>query len=268
MVLVHHLKEDRYSNVFFNLDQCGYKHAPTNLIRDIVASWKSAEVILTFMIKTILTFLSPNSTSNHVPLEPDIQREINLLLSEQDSLMGKQEWLARAEKIVFEALKNCATFVSPFAINNPDGWQYWLMHFANNHRARQVYNNVLHECDAQAHYGRAGLHMLSYDPSNEGKLYLFDANSRDASKNDLYDDIPRFIAEAGDALSMHEFYEAAYSETPAHSEDIHEMIIENEDIEVITDSGGSRRKPNAIKPNDTLKLKIQPSFFPIFRQDS
>jgi three-Cys-motif partner protein len=263
-----HLKEARYSNVFFNLDQCGYKHAPTNLIRDIVTSWKSAEVILTFMIKTILTFLSPNSTSNQVPLEPDIQREINLLLSEQDSLMSKQEWLARAEKIVFEALKNCATFVSPFAINNPDGWQYWLMHFANSHRARQVYNNVLHECDAQAHYGRAGLHMLSYDPANEGKLYLFDANSRDASKQDLYDDIPRFIAEAGDALSMHEFYEAAYSETPAHSEDIHEMIIENEDVEVITDSGGSRRKPNAIKPNDTLKLKVQPSFFPIFRKDS
>ncbi|MET0116421.1 MAG: three-Cys-motif partner protein TcmP [Sedimenticola sp.] len=260
------LKEARYSNVFFNLDQCGYKHAPTSLIRDIVASWKSAEVILTFMIKTILTFLSPNSTTNQVPLEPDIQKDINLLLSGQDNLMSKQEWLARAEKVVFEALKNCATFVSPFAINNPDGWQYWLMHFANNHRARQVYNNVLHQCDAQAHYGRAGLHMLSYDPANEGKLYLFDANSRDASKNDLYDDIPRFIAEAGDALSMHEFYEAAYSETPAHSEDIHEMIIENEDIEVITDSGGSRRKPNAIKPTDTLKLKVQPTFFPLFKK--
>lgn len=261
------LKAARYSNVFFNLDQCGYKHAPTDLIRDIITSWKSAEVLLTFMIRSMLTYLSPTANNNHVPLEPVIQQEISALLSEQNTVMSKQEWLARAEKIVFEALRSCATFVSPFAINNPGGWEYWLMHFANNHRARQVYNDVLHQCDAQAHYGRAGLHMLSYNPANEGKLYLFDKNSREASKSDLYDDIPRLIAEAGDALSMHEFYEAAYSETPAHSEDIHEMIIENEDVEVITSSGVPRRKANTIKPSDILKLKTQRTFFPLFKSD-
>ena len=40
----------------------------------------------------------------------------------------------------------------------------------------------------------------------------------------------RFISESGDTLSMSDFYSAAYSETPAHSDDIHKMIIDNPDI--------------------------------------
>jgi hypothetical protein len=109
--------------------------------------------------------------------------------------------------------------------------------------------------------------MLSYDPTHEGQLYLFNTDSRQAAKDALYDDIPRFVAESGDAITMHDFYAAAYSETPAHSEDIHEMIMENTDIEVITESGGTRRKANTIKPTDTLKMKDQKSFIFMFPID-
>lgn len=138
------------------------------------------------------------------------------------------------------------------------------MHFATSYRARQVYNDVLHQCDAQAHFGRSGLNMLSYNPAHEGQFYLFNTDSRQAAKEALFDDIPRFVAESGDVINMHDFYAAAYSETPAHSEDIHEMIIENNDIEVITETGGTRRKANTIKPTDTLKMKDQKSFIFMF----
>lgn len=255
---------EKYRNVFFNLDQCGYSQVTSPIIRDIILSWKSAEIFLTFMIKSLLTYLSPNSKSNGVPLEPEMRQKIDALLKDSDSIMGKREWLAEAELIAFHHLKDCAAFVSPFSIQNPSGWQYWLMHFATSYRARQVYNDVLHRCGAQAHFGRSGLKMLSYNPNCEGQLYLFDKSSREAAKEALYDDIPRFVAESGDALSMHEFYVSAYSETPAHSEDIHEIIMSNEDMEVITESGGRRRQANTIKPSDTLKIKSQKSFFFLF----
>src|SRR3546814_7831945 len=85
-------------------------------------------------------------------------------------------------RLVFDSFNGCATYVSPFSINNPDGWRYWLIHFANSYRARQVYNNLLHaNSSEQAHYGRAGLHMLSYDPRHEdGSLYLFDPSGRES----------------------------------------------------------------------------------------
>jgi three-Cys-motif partner protein len=251
-------------NVMFNLDQCGYSQVTSSIIRDIISSWSSAEVILTFMIGSMLTYLSPAKTSGNVPLEPEIEDRIRALLGSGNSI-GKKEWLGEAELVTFAHLKGCAPFVSPFSINNPGGWRYWLMHFASSYRAREVYNNLLHRDEAtQAHFGRSGLHMLSYDPQTEGRLYLFDDDSRESAKVELYDDIPRLVAESGDTLGMGDFYRAAYSETPAHSDDIHEMIIDNPDIEVITESGGERRKPNTIKPTDTLRLKNQRSMFFMF----
>ncbi len=252
-------------NVIFNLDQCGYSDVPTEIIRDIINSWSSAEVLLTFMIGSLLTYLSPKKDASGVPLEPIVRNKIDDLLENGDVLLGKKEWLGEAEKIVYSHYKNCATYVSPFSINNPKGWRYWLMHFANSYRARQVYNDILHkDGESQAHFGRAGLNMLSYDPQDKVQLYLFNKNSRQSAKEALYDDIPRFVAESGDTLSMHDFYAAAYSETPAHSDDIHEMIMKNPDMEVITETGGKRKQPNTIKASDTLKLRSQKSMFFMF----
>ena len=261
------LKQARCSNVLFNLDQCGYSHVTATILRDIISSWNKAEILLTFMIDSMLAYLSPTKGTNNVPLEPEMKQRIDDLLSDMGN-STKKKWLGGAEKIAFEHLKDCATYVSPFSINNPNGWRYWLMHFSNNYRARQVYNDILHKYGAsQAHYGRAGLNMLAYDPKDDYQLYLFDTDSRKLTKEALYDDIPRFVSESGDTLMVSEFYATAYSETPAHSDDIHEMIIENPDLEVITEQGGKRRQANTISASDTLKLKSQRSLLFGFSKD-
>jgi hypothetical protein len=188
----------------------------------------------------------------------------------QTAMLSRREWLGAAERIVFDVFKGSAPYVSPFSINNPEGWRYWLIHFANSYRARQVYNNVLHDNRSiQAHFGRSGLDMLAYDPRHDGAdLFLFDDNGRQRSKAQLMDDIPRLVSSHGDALSVTEFYEAVYNATPAHSDDVHAAIIENPDLEVITQAGGERRKPNTIAIGDTVRLKLQTSFFPVFVRPS
>jgi len=77
-------------------------------------------------------------------------------------------------------------------------------------------------------------------------------------------DIPRLVTNAGDAMSVMEFYESIYNVTPAHADDVHAAIIENPDLEVITPAGGERRKANTIGVNDIIKVKNQRSFFPMF----
>ena len=72
------------------------------------------------------------------------------------------------------------------------------------------------------------------------------------------------MTDAGDAMSMMEFYENIYNVTPAHADDVHAAIMENPDLEVITPTGGERRKPNTIGVNDIIKIKTQRSFFPMF----
>jgi len=259
------LKSASCRNVLFNLDQYGHSEVNVDVISNIMQSWKSAEAFLTFSIDTILAFISMDPKKNSFQFNPELKNEVYTFLKKGGKPINKEAWLGEVERLVFESLKDCGPFVSPFTINNPDGWRYWLMHFANSYRARQVYNDILHANSlVQAHFGRSGFNMLSYNPKYEGQLYLFDDSSRKLAKEELYDDIPRLIAESGDAMGVEEFYRAAYNETPAHSDDIHEMIIENPDVEVITESGGERRKPNTIKVTDVLKLKSQKSMFSMF----
>ncbi len=260
----------RCKNVLFNLDQCGYSHVNPALIRDIIQSWRSAEIFLNFPISTIKTYLSENREKNRVPLDKEIENEIFAHIEDGNHLINKPQWLGFVEKLIFENLKSSAPYVSPFSIHNPNGWGYWLMHFANSYRARQVYNNILHaNSSAQAHFGSSGLKMLSFNPEDENSfLYKFDDGSRMQTINALHEDIPRLISEFGDTIGMNDFCRVAYSETPAHSKDIHEVLIENEDIEVITENGGERRSSKTITTTDTLKLKSQRSWFSMFPKEN
>jgi hypothetical protein len=72
------------------------------------------------------------------------------------------------------------------------------------------------------------------------------------------------VTESGDAINVGEFYECIYNSTPAHNDDVHSAIIENGDLEVLTLSGGVRRKANTIDVSDTIKIKVQRSLFPMF----
>lgn len=259
------LERGGYRNVLFNLDQCGHSHAERATIADIIGSFNSAEVFYTFAIESLLAFLQkgdPNAGPlNHLGVQADE-------LSNLEGRVSKNEWLGAAERLVFASFCNCATYVSPFSINNPSGWRYWLIHFASNYRARQEYNNVLHRnSDMQAHFGRSGLHMLSYDPSHEANgLYLFDVSGRAEAREQLSEDIPRLVTDFGDAIGVGEFYGSIYNMTPAHMDDIHDAIIVSPDLQVLTKSGGERRKASTIAVTDTLRLKRQRSFFPVFFQ--
>lgn len=260
------LISNQYRSVLFNLDQCGHSHVKKNSIVDILQSFRSAEVFYTFMIDSLIAFLRKTDPRRLRSQLAPIGVFGEQLRELEASVLSRREWLGTAERIVFETFKSCAGYVSPFSINNPDGWRYWLIHFANSYRARQVYNNTLHaNSNLQAHFGRSGLNMLAYDPSHDGPaLYLFDDPGRERSRQQLFNDIPRLVSESGDAISVEDFYAAIYNMTPAHTNVVHEAIIDNPDLEVITPAGGGRRKANTIYVEDTIKLKKQLTFFPMF----
>jgi three-Cys-motif partner protein len=257
------LVQNGYQNVLFNLDQCGTSHVNRATLSDIVTSFASAEIFYTFAIASLLAFLTKDNPQllagqlSFLGVQPTD-------LSALEARMSNQEWLGAAERLVFEAFRGCASYVSPFSINDPDGWRYWLIHFASSYRARQEYNNILHQHSSmQAHFGRSGLHMLSFDPTEDANaLYLFDLSGRQRAHAQLLDDIPRLVSEFGDTVAVGQFYGSIYNMTPSHSEDIHSAMIENSDLEVITENGGERRKANTIGPTDTLRMKRQRSFFP------
>ncbi len=259
------LISNKLRSVFFNLDQGGNSLVDFSILKDIMCSWPNPEILFTFMIETITSYLSTEQSKSTVRLPGECEVEVYELLKNSSELINKKEWLGKTERIVYELLRSYCQYLSPFSINNSDGWRYWLLHFANNYRARQAYNDTLHsENVTQAHFGRSGLKMLSYESSSEGQLYLFDENSRQQSLKELENDIPELISGSGDAMTVDEFFFQIYSETPAHSDDIQTALINAPDIEIITTNGGSRRKSNTIHTTDTIKLSPQKSFFELF----
>ena len=214
------LSDGRYRNVIFNLDQCGHRHVDRETLVDIMRSYPSAEVFYTFAIQALISFLRKSEPALLAKQLSRVGVDSNDLKRLEDS-MNTKSWLGVAERLVFEVFRKCAPFVSPFSINNPDGWRYWLIHFANIYRARQVYNNVLHDnSSTQAHFGRSGLEMLHFDPAHhEGTLYLFDNPGRQTAKGQLLSDIPRLISESGDVIGMADFYQSIYNMTPAHTDE-------------------------------------------------
>ena len=255
------LSAERFdANVLFNLDQYGQSHVSTSTLVDLMRSYRSAEILYTFSIQTFISFL-PKADRAAIERAMAVFDVPSAALDDLDRIIGRNEWLGAAERIVFDAFKRCAPYVSPFSIKNPEGWRYWMMHFANSYRARQVYNDILHQnASAQAHFGRSGLQMLAFDPRDEGSLYLFGDQDRRAAGEQLFDDVPRSVAAYGDAIEMGEFYREIYNETPAHSSDIHQAMIDNPDIAVFTPDGGERRKPHTIRTGDMLTLRPQRSF--------
>ena len=247
-----------YTNTIYNLDQYGWSGISSTAIYKLLNSTNSAEVFFTFSIQAFLTFL-PLQNKEYLKriFEP---RGISLedLDKPSEEVLSKKEWLGGAERLVYNIFKESPFYFSPFAIHNPNGWKYWLLHFTKNYRGRQIYNDILHRNSSSlAHYGRSGLNMLRYDPEQEGQLYLFDSESRKSALSHLYDDIPNFLEKKGGLLRVEDFYEGIYNETPAHSHDINKVIFESSDLEVKTKMGNERRKAHTITKDDTIQLTKQ-----------
>lgn len=253
------LKSKKYENVLFNLDQCGHSLVHKNTLTHIMESFRSPEIFFTFAINTMLSYLSEDVEKNKVPLANSGFEELHTALSGTIP-KDKASWLGKAENYVFNTFKKSAHYVSHFAINNSDGWYYWLIHFANGHyRARQAYNNVLHNnSNYQAHFGRSGLNMLAYEDGRHSTgLFLFDDLSREASVKELQEDIPRFISHVGNAMNVGEFRHKIYNITPAHSDDIDQTIIEHPEVNFYSEAGNKRRRKESIKDSDTIVLESQ-----------
>ncbi len=128
------LERGKYQNVLFNLDQCGTGKVDVDTIRDIATSFTSAEIFYTFGIETLLAFLQksdPNALAKQLnPFGVQVTE-----LKKLDGLLNKNAWLGAAERVVFDSFRGCANYVSPFSIHNPQGWRYWLIHFASSYRA-------------------------------------------------------------------------------------------------------------------------------------
>lgn len=263
----NNLKNRKISNTIFVLDQYGYASVSIPMLKEILSEFKNAEIFLNFPARALQSFLPGRGkfeakAHNYEKLGFDSE-EISKILAKGDTIPNGR-LLGEVENFLFSTFKDVAEYVSPFAIHEPGKWGYWWMHFANRVKARQVYNAVLHEnSNHQVHYGRSGLQMLGNKSTLEqNDLYLFSNSCRENSKSELVEDVARLVASQNRQVKVSDFNKLAFKETPAHGDDISHAIFDNPELVVLTKTGSARRTPQNLRPDDTIILKDQKSFYP------
>lgn len=265
----------RARRAIFLLDQYGYDQVPKSLIRTILARLPNAEIIFTFNVDSLITFLSDNDKSRKL-LErielADALRDISLAdLKAANPRCWRQVIQAR---LYDDLVAGCgARHFTPFFIRPGHGFgNYWLIHLSMHHRARAAMvdlhwarnNNFIH-------FGGAGLNMLGYVPRLDvdvtrqlGIDFLFDADAAERSKIALQADLASHVAGRNEPVSFETLFAETCNTSPATAGMYKEalaMLIQYQVVDVSGTDGAKRREAKAIRGSDVISMAAQRRLF-------
>ncbi len=254
------IRNGRFTNCVINLDQYGYVHVPSKYLIELIDISNSVEIFYTFMIEPLVSFMEKNNRERLMKQLRTLDVSYEDIKNLQEGLKN-DEWRGFAEQFVFKNFKSISKFITPFSINNPKGWKYWLIHFSKKIDAREAYNSILHKHDTSVlHFGERGLDMLEYDPKYLGQQYLFTEQDKELNFQHLLEDLPRKLCEYEGGTIVGTFLENNYNQTVAPRESICEALLKSKDIKLVTQENGYRRSANAIKNTDRIVCNLQKFF--------
>ena len=260
--------------IFF-LDQYGYSDVPFAEIQAIFSHLPKAEVILTFAVDALLTFVSdsPNSARTLQTIGiPEVLRGRTI----EDIKNNERDFRLYIQSQLYPALVSAcgAKFYTVFFIRTAGYGDYWLVHLSQHPRARDVMTGVHWSKNNHfVHYGGAGIDMFSalgYAPENDpvvtgqSELFLFDNPAAGRSVDALAAQLPRLIRAHPEIHTFGELYSRHCNSTPADSRRFKEALaklIELGELEVAGLNGAKRRSANAIKAQDRISLPAQGRLF-------
>lgn len=269
--IIEHIQRrmPRAGRAIFLLDQYGYSKVPAALIRKIMRELPGGEVILTFAVDALLNYVSDKRDATQGLLEkigtPDALRGRKI----EDIKRNERDWRLFIQACLYKDLvESCgAKYYTLFFIRSAKGHgDYWLIHFSQKARARDVMTRIHWETNTDfIHYGGAGMemfHALGYVPKQDAAFtgqeplgFCFDEQARSASVGALREQIPHLIYPDPDGMSFGELFATTCNMSPA-SADIYRSAIGElmtiGDLEAVDRDGGSRRSANRIHDTDLI----------------
>jgi hypothetical protein len=241
-------------------------------LRDIFATLKHAEVILTFYIDALLTYLNEK---NLAAFEKAIGLRSFLSAHEIDELKGSPSWRVYLQSSLYQSLTSqcAAQFYTPFFVRPDRGHgDFWLLHLSQHWKARDVMASTHWKHHNHfAHYGRGGFHMFStgyigkLDDHNRLQLgFDFSDVAAVVSKNTMMDQVPRMLFEAVDtSITFEQFFLQLINTTPATRSMVEAVMLDLHkvgEIAIFDESGVASRARVNLKPHHVLRLPSQLTF--------
>lgn len=259
----------RAGRAIFLLDQYGYSKVPAPLIRKILQALPGGEVILTFAVDALLTYVSDKKDVTQGLLDkigaPDALRGRSI----EDIKKSERDWRLFIQSCLYkELVENCgAKYYTLFFIRSTKGHgDYWLIHFSQKARARDVMTRIHWEKNTSfIHYGGAGMQMfqaLGYVPKHDESFtgqstlgFCFDDQAHGASVAALMEQIPRLIYPDPDGMTFGELFATTCNMSPASANIYRSAIgelMKIGDLEAVDRDGSARRSANRIHDADLI----------------
>lgn len=278
--IAHRIKSfGRTERALFLLDQYAYGDVPFSSVKWIFNNVANAEVLLTFNVDALVTYLS-NRQANRKAIA-NIGLEQHIPWAELSALKAnnKHTWQYLIQRCLSKGIlaESGASFMTVFFItplgSNPR--TYWFIHLANSYRA----NSVMKEIHWQ--YGNHFSHMLSpslfvgYDANRDihiteqhdlalGEEHHFDGATNERICNELSEILPQQI-HATPEQTFQQLMNKIANYTMADEDLVKrslDVAVMNGDIEVLDKDGKSkRRKGGSIKLTDVIVAPAQSAFF-------
>jgi three-Cys-motif partner protein len=280
-------KNGRAHHSLFFLDQYGWSDVKLATIRRIMGELANPEVILTFMVDSLINLLHDKTSNLSALAAIDYKREdVRALLDIKDD-HGQKGWKRAIQNTVYRHILSCtgASFYTPFFVHPPESHRdYWLIHLSKHHQAREEMGNVFWATNnTMEHFGGPGFDALGFDPDidvRQGMMdYLFDDDAAARSKKQLLEQIPPLVHagwNTGVVVTKRSLFAARANDTPVIGKLVDSQLAELRDAgEVVIvgqkfDKAGNvvgevmRERADAFEWNDIIRLPREPTLFSRF----
>lgn len=246
-------KGTAHRSLFF-LDQYGWSDVTFRTVRQIMATLKYPEIVLTFMVDNLVNLLNDGMIDTQGLAAIDLGRED---IREMLAMKEQRGWKRLIQNTLYEHIQRNtgASFYTPFFIHPDSGSNrdYWLLHLSKHHTARDEMGKIHWELENTfEHFGRAGFNSLGFDPDKdvrEGMLdFAFDDDARTRSEGAAIDFLDRMLHQrARDDLTpitKQELFAAHCNESPVTARILDAAVVqlrEAGDVVVHSPEGGLHR---------------------------
>lgn len=251
----------------FLLDQYSYKDIPLPEIATILRTLNGAEVVMTFNVDNLTTYLSDRA-ANRKPLENiGLDRYIHWPGLKLLKATQKQEWRQTLQRQIAHGIK-CETgakymtlfFVKPHGLNS---WGYWLIHLSNQYRAHAVMKTLHWEHATEfGHELEPGIFVLGYnankdaDYTSQATFEFAGTGAKDACINGVREHFGKTIFALDKPTRLADLFQSCVTNSTAaenHLMEAARQLHASKNVVIVSKDGRVRRNNKTYSLNDMIE---------------
>lgn len=253
----------------FLLDQYNYDELPMQEMAGILKDIEKSEIILTFNVGSLLTFISDQEANRKPVAKIGLDRYIPWNQIAGLKAGNSSRWRQILQRYIAYGIRKevGARFATLFFVK-PKGsntWDYWLIHLCNNYKAHEVMKDLHWEYATEfGHELEPGVFMQGYDANHDQDYtqqqpFDFGADSRDLCVDGIREHFGQQIFDLKKPIKLKELVEGCVSQSPGstqHFLDATRILHCSKDI-VVCDASGKVRRPSKHYSLDDF---VEPSY--------